>query len=129
MKKLVVLSFFVAMLASCTKEKQLQGDVLIRVQNQSALPAEDVKFYSETSTGGGEVERMYGNIPAGQESGYQHHSRVYVPYYSFELPGQGAIELRFMRCITGAAPLAPGKYSLIIRMDPNNQPYVDFKQD
>ena len=128
MKNLSIVALLIILLVSCTKEKQA-GEVLIRVQNQSTLAAQDVKVYSETLTGGTEIEKTYGNIAAGGSSNYQQHPRVYIPYYSFSIPGQGIMELKFVRCLTGAAPLNPGKYSLIIKMDDTNQPYVDFRQD
>lgn len=119
MKKLLLILILGTGLLSCSKEKQ-EGNVLIRIKNETTVPVEDAKLYSwNTINNGQTIERSYGSIPAGQTSGYQPHQVVmsYGPFYQLYVPGYGEFKYDMMRCPVGATPIAPGNYSLVISND------------
>lgn len=129
MKKLLLFATLITILYSCSKEKQ-EGDVLIRIQNQSGLTALNAKIYSQLPSGGEEVERSYGNINSGQSSDYKSHNIVYPQiFFTLTLSDNSQLENRFKRCDTGIKPLSSGTYSLVIRSDADNKPFVELIKD
>ena len=115
MKKLLVLTAVISLLISCSKEK-LEGDILIRVQNESSQNAESIVLISSTDHRNElNLERNYGNLGAGQGSDYKPHVFLMSDGlgYSFKLSGSGEINSRPV-CPVGASRLSPGKYTLHI---------------
>jgi hypothetical protein len=129
MKKLTILfSLFCGLLVSCSRP-ELEGGVLIRVNNQTGRQLDNVSIFSHSADWQSERENRYGSVSPGSVSAYGLHQRVYdFPLFTFNMSGLGIFESREIRCGTGLGELSPGKYSLVI-MGENDSPFIHFIKD
>jgi hypothetical protein len=129
MKKLVILIVCLSLVVlSCTKER-MEGDILIRVNNQSGKELSDVSVFSLIPGEPGKLERRYGTVMPASISRYQPHKEVAsLPLFRFIMQDAGLFEIQNIRCGMGLTYLTPGKYSLIIREE-NNSPYAYLQKD
>ncbi len=128
MKNALLIFFSFIFLFSCSKS-QLEGNIFIRVKNQTSQRIEDVSIYSVSSDMTHEIERRYGSVNSNAITMYLPHEYVYdYPLLKYNVPGSGVFEIRDIRCGNGLSNLSPGKYSLIINGDANS-PIIYFQRD
>jgi len=128
MKNVLLVSFVFIFLFSCSKS-QLEGNILIRIKNQTAQKIEDVSVYSIAADMSREVERKYGSVKSNSATMYLPHEYVYdYPLLKYTVPGSGVFEITSMRCAVGVGNLSPGKYSLVISDDVNSR-MIYFQRD
>ena len=127
MKKLTLLfCLFIVFFSSCSKE---QGQLLIRVVNQTDKTLTDVSVFSLKSDGITDVEKKYGSVSPGSATDYRSHQlAISFPLCKFTIEGYGTTELREARCGAGMVELSSGKYTILVQGEAN-APLISLRED
>jgi hypothetical protein len=117
MKKIVAIYLIVFGIGGCKKEDPKTA-ILMRVENLTSMKLENVRIISYQEAEPLRIEKNYGDLSAGEVSGYQQHDliRSSVEYIYSQ---SGTEEEVSSWCGTGVRYLGQGIYTLRLRLDYN----------